>query len=154
MKRFHVHVAVEDIEQNVRFYSTVFGAPPTVLKPDYAKWMLEDPRVNFDVIDFRAEGDRRLLRRRGLHLRVQRDDEVHQLEARIRALEVKALRDFAIRLVDRIRQFVRVEFGNGVEGRHEEGRRRARGVGYISVARESRLRKKIAVESKFPSGPR
>jgi len=49
MKRFHVHVAVEDIEQNVRFYSTVFGAPPTVLKPDYAKWMLEDPRVNFAI---------------------------------------------------------------------------------------------------------
>jgi len=49
MKRFHVHMAVEDIEQNVRFYSTVFGAAPTVQKPDYAKWMLEDPRVNFAI---------------------------------------------------------------------------------------------------------
>jgi catechol 2,3-dioxygenase-like lactoylglutathione lyase family enzyme len=49
MKRFHVHMAVEDIERNVRFYSALFGTGPTVLKPDYAKWMLEDPRVNFAI---------------------------------------------------------------------------------------------------------
>lgn len=49
MKRFHMHVAVDDVEQNVRFYSTLFGAEPTVRKPDYAKWMLEDPRVNFAI---------------------------------------------------------------------------------------------------------
>lgn len=49
MKRFHLHMAVEDIEQNVSFYSTLFGTGPTVRKPDYAKWMLEDPRVNFAI---------------------------------------------------------------------------------------------------------
>lgn len=49
MKRFHVHVAVEDLQKSVRFYSTLFAAQPTVLKPDYAKWMLEDPRVNFAI---------------------------------------------------------------------------------------------------------
>ena len=49
MKRFHVHVAVDDLTANIRFYSTVFGAPPTVEKPDYAKWMLEDPRINFAI---------------------------------------------------------------------------------------------------------
>jgi catechol 2,3-dioxygenase-like lactoylglutathione lyase family enzyme len=49
MKRLHVHVAVEDLAQSVRFYSTLFAAEPTVLKPDYAKWMLEDPRVNFAI---------------------------------------------------------------------------------------------------------
>ena len=49
MKRFHVHVAVDDLEANIRFYSTVFGAQPTVRKPDYAKWMLDDPRINFAV---------------------------------------------------------------------------------------------------------
>jgi catechol 2,3-dioxygenase-like lactoylglutathione lyase family enzyme len=49
MKRFHVHVAVDDLAANIRFYSTVFGAPPTVEKSDYAKWMLEDPRVNFAI---------------------------------------------------------------------------------------------------------
>ncbi len=49
MKRFHVHLAVDDLAANIRFYSTVFGMPPTVEKPDYAKWMLDDPRVNFAV---------------------------------------------------------------------------------------------------------
>ena len=49
MKRLHVHVAVDDLAANIRFYSTVFGAPPTVVKDDYAKWMVEDPRVNFAI---------------------------------------------------------------------------------------------------------
>ena len=49
MKRFHVHVSVDDLEANVRFYSAVFGAKPTVQKSDYAKWMMEDPRVNFAI---------------------------------------------------------------------------------------------------------
>ena len=49
MKRLHVHVAVADLEQSVRFYSTLFAAEPSVRQPDYAKWMLEDPRVNFAI---------------------------------------------------------------------------------------------------------
>jgi catechol 2,3-dioxygenase-like lactoylglutathione lyase family enzyme len=49
MKRFHVHVGVKDIEKSVQFYSTLFGQKPTKLKEDYAKWMLEDPRVNFAI---------------------------------------------------------------------------------------------------------
>ena len=49
MKRLHVHVSVADIAQSVRFYSTLFAAEPAVLKPDYAKWMLDDPRVNFAI---------------------------------------------------------------------------------------------------------
>jgi catechol 2,3-dioxygenase-like lactoylglutathione lyase family enzyme len=49
MKRFHVHVAVHDIPQSVRFYSSLFGAAPSVTKDDYAKWMLDDPRVNFAI---------------------------------------------------------------------------------------------------------
>ncbi len=49
MKRFHAHVRVDDLESSVRFYSTLFGTEPTVLKPDYAKWMLDDPRVNFAI---------------------------------------------------------------------------------------------------------
>jgi lactoylglutathione lyase len=49
MKRFHVHVAVPDLSNGVRFYSTLFGAEPSVLKDDYAKWMLDDPRVNFAI---------------------------------------------------------------------------------------------------------
>lgn len=49
MKRFHVHIAVENLDQSIKFYSTLFASEPTVLKPDYAKWMLEDPRVNFAI---------------------------------------------------------------------------------------------------------
>ena len=49
MKRFHVHVAVADLEQSVRFYSQLFASEPAVIKPDYAKWMLDDPRINFAI---------------------------------------------------------------------------------------------------------
>jgi hypothetical protein len=49
MKRFHVHVAVNDLDQSIAFYSAMFGEEPSVVKPDYAKWMLEDPRINFAI---------------------------------------------------------------------------------------------------------
>ncbi|MBL7715528.1 MAG: VOC family protein [Bdellovibrionales bacterium] len=49
MKRLHIHVGVKDIEKSVQFYSTLFGQKPSKLKSDYAKWMLEDPRINFAV---------------------------------------------------------------------------------------------------------
>jgi catechol 2,3-dioxygenase-like lactoylglutathione lyase family enzyme len=49
MKRFHVHVSVADLSESVRFYSRLFGGEPRVLKADYAKWMLDDPRVNFAI---------------------------------------------------------------------------------------------------------
>ena len=49
MKRLHVHVSVKDLGASVRFYSQLFAANPTVHRPDYAKWMLDDPRVNFAI---------------------------------------------------------------------------------------------------------
>lgn len=49
MNRFHVHLNVSDLDASIRFYSELFAAQPAVLKPDYAKWMLEDPRVNFAI---------------------------------------------------------------------------------------------------------
>jgi hypothetical protein len=49
MKRLHVHMSVADIPESVKFYTAVFAAGPAVIKPDYAKWMLEDPRVNFAI---------------------------------------------------------------------------------------------------------
>jgi catechol 2,3-dioxygenase-like lactoylglutathione lyase family enzyme len=49
MKRFHVHVAVPDLAESIGFYSRLFGADPLVRKPDYAKWMLDDPGVNFAI---------------------------------------------------------------------------------------------------------
>ncbi len=49
MRRFHVHLGVPDLAASIRFYSDLFGMRPTVEKPDYAKWMLDDPRVNFAI---------------------------------------------------------------------------------------------------------
>ncbi|MCI0400386.1 MAG: VOC family protein [Gammaproteobacteria bacterium] len=49
MKRFHVHVSVKDLTQSIGFYSKIFGATPSVEKVDYAKWMLDDPRINFAI---------------------------------------------------------------------------------------------------------
>jgi catechol 2,3-dioxygenase-like lactoylglutathione lyase family enzyme len=49
MKRSHLHVSVENLDESIRFYSTLFAEKPVVLKADYAKWMLEDPRINFAI---------------------------------------------------------------------------------------------------------
>ena len=49
MKRIHIHMGVEKLDEAIRFYSAIFGAQPVKTKPDYAKWMLEDPRVNFAI---------------------------------------------------------------------------------------------------------
>ncbi len=49
MKRLHVHVGVTDLGQSIAFYSALFGSPPTLVRDDYAKWMLDDPRVNFAI---------------------------------------------------------------------------------------------------------
>jgi catechol 2,3-dioxygenase-like lactoylglutathione lyase family enzyme len=49
MKRLHLHVSVPDLSQSIQFYETLFGAAPSVVKEDYAKWMLDDPRVNFAI---------------------------------------------------------------------------------------------------------
>ena len=79
MKRLHVNLAVKDLEQSDRFYSTLFAAEPEVLKPDYAKWMLDDPRVNFAISSRGREP--------GLdHLGIQVEDknELHEVYARLR----------------------------------------------------------------------
>lgn len=56
MKRLHIHISVNDLEESARFYTTLFAAEPTVKKADYAKWMLEDPRVNLAISDRRGKG--------------------------------------------------------------------------------------------------
>jgi catechol 2,3-dioxygenase-like lactoylglutathione lyase family enzyme len=56
MKRLHLHVSVPDLAQSIQFYETLFGAPATVVREDYAKWMLDDPRVNFAISTHRAAG--------------------------------------------------------------------------------------------------
>jgi hypothetical protein len=49
MKRLHVHVSVGDLSESINFYSALFAVRPSVIKPDYAKWMLDDPRMNFAI---------------------------------------------------------------------------------------------------------
>jgi catechol 2,3-dioxygenase-like lactoylglutathione lyase family enzyme len=86
MKRFHVHVAVDDLEANIRFYSTIFGAPPTVVKADYAKWMIEEPRLNFAISNRGAKT--------GLdHLGFQVDsnEELGELRQKVADAEIAAL---------------------------------------------------------------
>src|SRR5215469_8974033 len=81
MKRLHVHVAVDDLTRSIRFYSTLFAAKPSVLKDDYAKWMLDDPRVNFAIS---ARG----ARSHGidhLGIQVEKDSELRELAGRLRA---------------------------------------------------------------------
>jgi catechol 2,3-dioxygenase-like lactoylglutathione lyase family enzyme len=56
MKRFHVHVAVDDLAGSKAFYTRLFGAEPVVVKHDYAKWMIEDPRINFAISTGRERG--------------------------------------------------------------------------------------------------
>ena len=74
MKRLHVHVSVEDLAQSIRFYSTLFATAPTVVKDDYAKWMLEDPRVNFAISKLPG-------RTAGIsHLGIQAEDEAELTE--------------------------------------------------------------------------
>ena len=73
MKRLHVHVSVDDLAQSIRFYSTLFAAEPTVVKDDYAKWMLDDPRANF-AISTRA-GNRPGIVAGISHLGIQVEDE-------------------------------------------------------------------------------
>jgi catechol 2,3-dioxygenase-like lactoylglutathione lyase family enzyme len=54
MKRLHIHIGVENIDEATHFYTTLFGAEPVKTKPDYAKWLLDDPRVNFAISAFRS----------------------------------------------------------------------------------------------------
>ena len=49
MKRMHVHIGVDDLAQSMGFYTTLFGAAPSIVQPDYAKWQLDDPRLNFAI---------------------------------------------------------------------------------------------------------
>jgi len=82
MKRFHLHISVNNLDESIRFYSTLFAAKPTVLQSDYAKWMLEDPRINFAIsthrqpvgvnhLGFQVDSGEEL---RGLHTQLQAAD--------------------------------------------------------------------------------
>jgi predicted enzyme related to lactoylglutathione lyase len=90
MRRFHVHVSVENLESAVRFYSTLFGVAPSVQYHDYAKWMLEEPRVNFAISQReRAAGVN--------HLGFQLDstEELHGMRAQLQAADAGLVEEAA-----------------------------------------------------------
>ena len=86
MKRFHVHAHVQDLQQSIAFYSKMFGAEPARVESDYAKWMIEDPRINFAISTRGGEP--------GVdHLGIQTDteEELVELKARAQAADMTLL---------------------------------------------------------------
>ena len=90
MKRFHLHVSVKDVAQSIRFYSTMFGAEPAVVEPDYAKWMLEDPRINF-AISSRGHP----LGVNHLGFQVDSGDELRALQSQLQAADARMIQEDA-----------------------------------------------------------
>ncbi len=78
MKRMHIHVGVESIDRSVKFYNALFGAEPVKTKHDYAKWMLDDPRINFAISTRVTQGVDHL------GLQVEQDDELLGLRERLK----------------------------------------------------------------------
>lgn len=79
MKRMHIHVAVENLDKNIKFYNALFGIAPVKIKSDYAKWMLDDPRINFAIStrSYKTGVDH-------LGLQVEEVDELEELRARLK----------------------------------------------------------------------
>ncbi len=91
MKRFHMHVGVTDLDASIAFYTHLFGAEPSVVKPDYAKWMLEDPRINF-ALSLR-EGATKGIEHVGLQ--VEDEGELAEVYARLAAADRPVLEEGA-----------------------------------------------------------
>ena len=89
MKRLHVHVGVDDLATSIRFYSTLFAAEPTVVKDDYAKWMLDDPRVNFAI----SEGNHAKKGIEHLGIQVQSTGELAEVYGRLKAADRPVLEE-------------------------------------------------------------
>ena len=90
MKRLHVNLSVSDLKKSVGFYNALFSAEPTVLKDDYAKWMLDDPRVNFAVSTHGAQ--------QGVdHLGIQVEDEpeLQEVYTRLKSADAKVIEEGA-----------------------------------------------------------
>ncbi|HLO21699.1 MAG TPA: ArsI/CadI family heavy metal resistance metalloenzyme [Sphingomicrobium sp.] len=89
MKRLHVHVGVADLTNSIRFYSTLFGSEPTVMKPDYAKWMLDDLRVNFAI----SEGNHANKGIEHLGIQVESTEELSEVYGRLKAADRPVLEE-------------------------------------------------------------
>lgn len=88
MKRFHVHVSVNNLEESIRFYSTVFAAQPAVRQQDYAKWMLEDPRINFAISTRRQP-----VGINHVGFQVETDEELRSMHAQLKAADARLVQE-------------------------------------------------------------
>ena len=88
MKRFHVHVSVPSLPESIRFYSQLFGSAPAVEKPDYAKWMLEDPRVNFAISTHRQP-----VGVNHLGFQVDSEDELRGMQTQLQAADARMIQE-------------------------------------------------------------
>jgi extradiol dioxygenase family protein len=86
MKRMHIHVSVDDLDESIRFYQRVFGTGPAVCRSDYAKWMLDDPRINF-AISMRG----RTAGVNHLGFQVESEEELHAMRAQLEAADAQML---------------------------------------------------------------
>ena len=82
MKRFHLHIGVDNLDESIRFYTALFGAAPMKTKPDYAKWLLDDPHVNFAISTRAKKGVDHL------GIQVEEDTELAAVRERLKAKEV------------------------------------------------------------------
>lgn len=89
MKRLHVHVGVADLDRSVYFYSTLFGSGPSVVKHDYAKWMLDDPRVNFAI----SSGEHAAKGIEHLGIEVEDTGELAEVYARLKTTDAPVLEE-------------------------------------------------------------
>jgi len=88
MKRLHVHVSVKDLPASIRFYRTLFSAEPVVTQPDYAKWMLEDPKVNFAI-----SINRQPVGVNHLGFQVETDEELRGMRAQLEAADARMVEE-------------------------------------------------------------
>jgi catechol 2,3-dioxygenase-like lactoylglutathione lyase family enzyme len=91
MKRLHVHVGVKNLDSSIRFYSILFGAEPTTTKTDYAKWMLEDPRMNFAI----SAGHHAVKGIEHLGIQVENSEELSEVYGRLQAADRPVLEEGA-----------------------------------------------------------
>jgi hypothetical protein len=88
MKRFHVHVAVDNLADSIKFYSGMFASEPTIVKKDYAKWMLDDPRINFAISERDHEAGVN-----HLGIQVESAEELAQMQGRLSCLQTAVLEE-------------------------------------------------------------
>jgi catechol-2,3-dioxygenase len=86
MKRMHIHISVDDLNKSIHFYNSLFGTSPTVEKPDYAKWMLDDPLVNFAISQ---RGTKTGLDHIGIQ--TDSDEELAEIKSRLDQAELSTL---------------------------------------------------------------